>query len=471
MKIVIIGDGKVGHKVATELSEENYDVVLIDQNEERVKKSSNTLDVLCFHGDGADVEILRAADVQHADLVIACASSDESNMLSCLISRRLGAKHTIARVRNPVYFHQMDILKEDLRLSMAVNPELEAANEISRVLIFPEATKVENFVKGRVELVEFPLKKGSPLDGLSLKDIYRKYQIKILVCAVQREQDVHIPDGDFVMRTGDKLNMVASHLELERFFKAIGHISTRIKKVMIIGGGRLGYYLAKQLVSLKMQVKVIDKEYAKCEDLSEKLPEVTVIHGNAREHELLMEEGIQEADAFITVTGNDEENMLMALYAKMQGVKKIVAKVNEENLSSMVDSLGIDSVVSPKLATADTILGYVRARQNSYSSANVETMYQLMGGRIEAMEFLIRADARYLDIPLKDLAMKPNNLIAAIVRGRNVIIPGGNDCLKPADSVIVVTKNQKIQSIEDILSMALFQRPGAEGKDAGRNEL
>lgn len=453
MKIVIIGDGKVGHKVATELSEEEYDVVIIDQNEERIKKASNTLDILCFHGDGADVEILKAADVQHADLVIACASSDELNMLSCLISRRLGARHTIARVRNPIYFEQIDILKEDLRLSMAVNPELEAANEISRVLIFPAATKVENFVKGRVELVEFPLKKGSAVDGLSLKEIYRKYQIKVLVCAVQRGKEVYIPDGEFTLQAGDKLNMVASHLELERFFKAIGHLSSRIRKVFIVGGGRLGYYLAKQLISLKMQVKIIDKDYDKCEELSEKLPEVTIIHGNARDHELLMEENIQEADAFVALTGNDEENMLMALYAKTQGVGKIIAKVNEENLVSLVDSLGIDSVVSPKLATADTILGYVRARQNSYGSANVETMYQLVGGRVEAMEFLIRADAGYVDLPLKDLSIKQNNLIAAIARGRNVIIPGGNDVLKPGDSVVVVTKNQKIQSMEDILSI------------------
>jgi trk system potassium uptake protein TrkA len=453
MKIVIIGDGKVGHKVATELSEEEYDVVIIDQNEERIKKASNTLDILCFHGDGADVEILKAADVQHADLVIACASSDELNMLSCLISRRLGARHTIARVRNPIYFEQIDILKEDLRLSMAVNPELEAANEISRVLIFPAATKVENFVKGRVELVEFPLKKGSAVDGLSLKEIYRKYQIKVLVCAVQRGKEVYIPDGEFTLQAGDKLNMVASHLELERFFKAIGHLSSRIRKVFIVGGGRLGYYLAKQLISLKMQVKIIDKDYDKCEELSEKLPEVTIIHGNARDHELLMEENIQEADAFVALTGNDEENMLMALYAKTQGVGKIIAKVNEENLVSLVDSLGIDSVVSPKLATADTILGYVRARQNSYGSANVETMYQLVGGRVEAMEFLIRVDAGYVDIPLKDLSIKQNNLIAAIARGRDVIIPGGNDVLKPGDSVVIVTKNQKIQSMEDILSM------------------
>lgn len=399
------------------------------------------------------MEILKAADVQHADLVIACASSDELNMLSCLISRRLGARHTIARVRNPIYFEQIDILKEDLRLSMAVNPELEAANEISRVLIFPAATKVENFVKGRVELVEFPLKKGSVVDGLSLKEIYRKYQIKVLVCAVQRGKEVHIPDGEFILQAGDKLNMVASHLELERFFKAIGHLSSRIRKVFIVGGGRLGYYLAKQLISLKMQVKIIDKDYDKCEELSEKLPEVTIIHGNARDHELLMEENIQEADAFVALTGNDEENMLMALYAKTQGVGKIIVKVNEENLISLVDSLGIDSVVSPKLATADTILGYVRARQNSYGSANVETMYQLVGGRVEAMEFLIRADAGYVDLPLKDLSIKQNNLIAAIARGRNVIIPGGNDVLKPGDSVVVVTKNQKIQSMEDILSI------------------
>lgn len=466
MKIVIIGDGKVGHKIATELSDENYDVVLIDQNQDRLANSSNTLDVLCIPGDGADVEVLRAADVQHADLAIACTSSDELNMLSCLFARRLGARHTIARVRNPIYFQQISILKEDLRLSMSVNPEMEAADEILRILSFSAATKVENFVKGEVELVEYPLKEGSSLDGLALKNLYTKYQIKILICAVQRGSEVIIPDGDFILKAGDKINIIAGHAELEQFFDAIGQTTTRIRKVLIVGGGHLGYYLASQLIKSNMQVKIIEADYEKCLNLSESLPEATIIHGNARDHALLQEEGFQDADAIVTLTGSDELNMLTAVYGKMQGVNKIIAKVNEESLSDMVASIGINSVVSPKAMTADRILSYVRARQNSLGSANVEAMYHLVNGQIEAMEFLIRADAKYIGIPLKDLPIKPNNLIAAIVRGRKVTIPGGNDMIRPGDSVVIVTMNKKVQKMEDILSDTLFPRSSVNGKGA-----
>lgn len=451
MRIVIIGDGKVGHNVAAELSEENYDVVLIDQNDKILENASNTLDILCLAGDGADARVLTAADVQHADLVIACTSADELNMLSCLFARRLGARHTIARVRNPIYYQQINILKEDLHLSMAVNPELEAANEILRVLSFPAATKVEQFVKGQIELVEFPLKEGVSLDGLALKNLYHKYQVKILICAVQRGSKVYIPDGEFVLKAGDKLNIVASHTELETFFKEIGCNAMRIKKVMLIGGGHVGYYLAEELLKSKMQVKIIESNHEKCESLSETFPKATIICGNAKDHELLVEEGICEADAVVTLTGSDELNMLTALYAKSKGVKKIVAKVSEESLSDMVSQMQIDSIVSPKVVTADRILGYVRARQNSYSSANVETMYQLVNGKIEAVEFLIRADAKYINIPLKNMKIKANNLVAAIARGRQVIIPGGNDVILPGDSVVIVTKDDKIQSLDDIL--------------------
>ena len=451
MRIVIVGDGKVGHNVAAELSEENYEVVLIDQNDEILQNASNTLDILCLAGDGADVRVLTAADVQHADLVIACTSADELNMLSCLFARRLGARHTIARVRNPIYYQQIDILKEDMHLSMAVNPELEAANEILRVLSFPAATKVEQFVKGQIELVEFPLKQGNSLDGLALKNLYHKYQVKILICAVKRGSEVYIPDGEFVLKAGDKLNIVASHVELESFFKQIGYNATRIKKVMLIGGGHVGYYLADELLKSKMQVKIIESDYEKCESLSETFPKATIICGNAKDHELLMEEGICEADAVVSLTGSDELNMLTALYAKSKEVGKIVAKVTEESLGDMVSEMNIDSIVSPKALTADRILGYVRARQNSYSSANVETMYQLVNGKIEAVEFLIRSDAKYINIPLKDMKIKANNLVAAIARGREVIIPGGNDVIKPGDSVVIVTKDDKIQSLDDIL--------------------
>lgn len=451
MKIVIIGDGKVGYKLAKQLSEENYDVVLIDSNEGKLKETINKLDIICITGDGVSADVQKEAGVPEADLVIACASTDELNMLSCLIAKRLGAKNTIARVRNPIYYHQIDMLKEDLHLSMAINPEFTVANEISRVLIFPSANKVETFVKGRVELVEVPLREGNPIIGMSLAEVYKRYQIKILVCAVQRGKDVFIPDGAFVPELGDKLHIAATHKQLEFLFHAMGTRKKKIKKVIIGGGGRVGFYLAKKLCSMGMEVKVIEENRKKCENLCEQLPNVTVIHGDATDHELLLEEGIREADAFVALTSLDEENIIAGLFAKAQGVHKIIAKVNEDSRAEMVESLGLDSLVSAKAATADAIISYVRARQNSYSSANVETMYRLVDDRVEALEFLIKDDAYYTNVPLKDLPTKPNNLIACIARKRQIIIPSGNDCIQKGDSVVVITRDKKVQDIRDIL--------------------
>ncbi|MBO1720036.1 Trk system potassium transporter TrkA [Extibacter sp. GGCC_0201] len=452
MKIVIIGDGKVGHKLTSQLSEENYDIVLIDQNEGKLKEALNQLDIFCITGNGADVEIQKQADVPHADLVIACASTDELNMLSCLLAKRLGAKHTIARVRNPVYYRQIDLLKEDLHLSMAVNPELAAANEIARVLLFPETSKVETFMKGRVELVEFPVREESHLVGLSLAEIYQKYQIKILVCAVKRGTEVFIPDGDFVLEKGDKLHIAAAHQELKSFFCALGRKTTKVRKVLICGGGHVCFYLAGQLLQAGMQVKIIEKNEKRCEVLCENLPRATVIHGDAASHELLLEEGIQSADAVVALTGMDEENIIMALFAKTQGVNKIVAKVNEDTRAQMVEGLGIDSIISAKSATADAILGYVRARNNSARSVNMETMYRLINGKIEAQEFIIKKEGIYTNVPLKDLPTKPNNLIACIGRKRKIIIPGGEDHLEVGDSVIIITKEHVINDLSDILA-------------------
>lgn len=450
MKIVIIGDGKVGHKLTKQLSEENYDVVLIDQNEGKLKEALNKLDILCITGDGADARIQREAGVPGADLVVACASTDELNMLSCLLAKRLGAKHTIARVRNPVYYRQIDLLKEDLRLSMAVNPELAVAMEISRIILFPDTAKVETFMKGKVELIEFIVKERSHLVGVAIGDIYKKFQIKILVCAIKRGDKVVIPDGDFVIKDGDRLHIVASHKSIEEFFRFIGRKS-KVKNVLICGGGRVGYYLAKQLLELGMQVKIVEREQRKCEELCDLLPKATIILGNAADHDLLMEEGIEEADALISLTGVDEENIILALFARTKGVDKIVAKVNEDGRAQLVEELGIDGIVSPKTATADAIMSYVRARQNSLRSTNVESMYQLVDGKVEALEFIIKADTDYTNVPLRNLKTKNNNLIACIGRGRNIIIPDGEDVLKVGDSVVVVTTERKVQDITDIL--------------------
>lgn len=451
MQIVIIGNGKVGLKLATQLSDEDYDVILIDQNAEKLKLASDSLDVFCIAGNGADMDVLEQADVAHADLVIACTSEDELNMFCCLLAKHMGAENTIARVRNPIYYKQIHLLKSDLHLSMAVNPEKIVSNEISRVLLFPDTNKVERFAKGKVELVQFQLRENSMLDGVSLAEIYQKIQIKVLVCAVRRGNDIHIPGGDFVLRSGDKIYVTASHHELERFFNSLGKRSHKIKNVIICGGGRVSFYLAQQLLAAGMRVKIIELDQKKCENLCENLPEATIIHGDAADHELLVEEGIENADALVALTGMDEENIIMALFAKMKGVSKIVAKVNEESRVQMVEELGIESIVSAKSVTADAILSYVRARKNSAENENVETLYQLVNGRVEAAEFLIKKESKYLNIPLKDLKIKKNNLIACIVRDGRIIIPGGNDHMEIGDSVIVVTMEYKLNALKDIL--------------------
>lgn len=452
MKIVIIGDGRVGHKLAVQLSEEEYDITLIDQNQGRLKESLDELDIFCITGNGADAEVQKQAGVSKADLVIACASTDEMNMLSCLLAKRLGAKHTIARVRNPMYYRQIDMLKEDLRLSVAVNPDLTTANAIKRMLLFPEADKVETFMRGRVELVESLVRDCSPLIGLSLAEIYQKYKIKILACAARRGKEVYIPDGSFVLQAGDRLHVAAAHHDIKHFFKAVGQTNAKVKNVLICGGGRLCVYLATQLLQAGMQVKIIEKNEERCEELSDRFPKATIIHGDATDHELLLEEGIRSADAFVAITNMDEENIIMSLYAKSQGVSKIIAKVNEDSRAQMVEGLGIDSLVSTKSATADTITGYVRARMNSYSNANVETITQLANGKVEALEFVIKAECNFTNIPLKQLKIKKDYLVACIGRGRRVIIPNGDDHLEVGDNVVVVTTNRGLDDIAEILA-------------------
>lgn len=451
MDIVIIGDGKVGHKLAMQLSGEKYNVTLIDKSEKKLRDTVNEMDVSCVVGDGASADIQRQADVPGADLVIACASTDEMNLFCCLLARKLGAKQTIARVRNPIYHNQIDLLKEDLKLSMAVNPERALAGEISRVLIFPSAAKIETFAKGRVELVEVTYPSHSSIEGLSLSELYKKHQIKMLVCAVQRGGEVYIPDGNFVPQAGDKINIAASHQEIERFLKLTNGMRDKAKNVMICGGGRVAYYLGSQLLELGMQVKIVEIDEKRCMELCDLLPGATIIHGNATDHELLEEEDISKADAFVSLTGMDEENIIMSMYAKTRHVPKVVTKVNDEGLQSMVDQLGMESVVSAKNVTANVITSYVRAMRNSMGSANVETVYKLIGGKIEALEFRIREKTKYTGVPLKDLRLKLNHLVACIVRNRRIIIPGGNDTLEVGDNVIVISMEQGLEDLQDIM--------------------
>lgn len=451
MNIVIIGDGKVGHTLAVQLSEEKNSVTLIERKEERLRELVNELDVSCVVGDGANAQIQRAADVPNADLVIACTSTDEMNMFCCLIARRLGAKQTIARVRNPIYYDQVHLLKEDLKLSMAVNPELALAGEISRVLIFPSAAKIETFAKGRVEMVSVAFPEHTPIEGMTLSEMYRTHKVKMLICAVQRDGQVYIPDGSFVLQPGDRMSITASHEEIEKFLRLTNAMRGRAKTVLICGGGRVAYYLGRMLLAMKMQVKIIEVDERRCVELADLLPKATIIHGSGTDHELLEEEGIGRADAFVALTGSDEENIIMSMYARTRNVPKVVSKVNDDGLQSMVDQLGMESVVSAKNVTANVITSYVRAMRNSLGSANVETVYRLLGGRIEAVEFLIREKTRYTGVPLRDLKIKSGYLVACIVRGRRICIPGGSDTLEVGDSVIVVSMRKSLEDLKDIL--------------------
>ena len=451
MKIIIIGDGKVGYKLAKQLSKEEYDIVLIDNNAKKLREATDQLDISCVTGDGCSVQIQQEANVPDADLVIACTSTDECNMLSCLIAKRLGAKHTIARVRNPIYYNQIDILKEDLHLSMTVNPEFVVATEISRLLIFPDANKIETFMKGKVELIEFPLFKESQFIGLSLSDIYKKFHIRMVVCVAERGEDVFIPDGDYVCAVGDKIHMVVSRADLKKFFKAHGYHKTKIKNVLICGGGRVSVYLGLRLCDLGMHVKIIEINEDRCEALCDILPKATIIHGDANSQDLLVEEGVHSADAFVALTGMDEENIIMSLYAKSQGVSKIIVKVNEDRRARMIEDFGLDSIVSAKSATADVIQSYVRGHKNTQSSANVETLYHLVDDRVEAMEFIIKSQADYTDIPLSKLEIKSNNLIACIARGVEIIIPSGDDEIQVGDRVMIITMEKHIQDLKDIM--------------------
>jgi len=440
LKIVIVGDGKVGSTIANQLSLEGHDVIVIDNNAAVLTNSGNTMDIFCIEGNGATASVLREAGIQQTDVLIAATSADEVNMLCCLLGKRLGAKNTIARVRNPEYFQQMSLIKDELGLSMAVNPELAAATEISRLLRFPSAIKIEPFARGKVELVELKIPEHSPLDGMPLWAIYKEFQVKILICAVQREDQVIIPGGEFVLKAGDKINITASHLEIANFFRAIGVFRTGVKSVMIIGGGRIAYYLAKELSSIHVKVKIIERDLKRCEYLCEVLPESVIIHGDGTEKELLHEEGLEKTDAFVTLTGMDEENIIVALYAKEKKVSKVIAKVNKISFYEIMDSLNIDSFISPKTIAAQNIVRYVRAMKNSMRDNNVVTLHTMINDQVEAVEFKVREDS----------AIVGGLIVAAIIRGSQIIIPNGSDMIEKGDNVVVVTTKKHLSDLNEI---------------------
>lgn len=451
MKIIVAGCGKIGITLIENFVNEGHEVVALDSNPDAITDITNVYDAMGVCGSATDCDTLAEAGVDKADVYVAATDADELNMLSCFLAKRMGASHTIARIRKPEYNDQnVGFMRQQLDLSMSINPEQLAAQELFKVLKLPSAMMVETFSRRNFEMVELRLRPESPMDGLSLSELRKKYAAKFLVCVVQRGEEVYIPDGDFVLRAGDRIGVTATPTEIHRFLRMVGVMQKQAKSVMILGASRMAYYLGKMLLDNGTTVKIIDQDRDRCRQFCDLLPGATMIHGESIQQELLVEEGIGSVDAFVALTGIDEENILMSFYANAQNVPKVVAKVNHNELAAMADNLGLESIISPKKVVVDVLLRYVRALENSLGG-QVETLYKLMDGRAEALEFKVQADFEALQIPLKELALKKDILIAGIVRGRKNIIPSGDDVIAAGDRVIILAAGRALNTLSDIL--------------------
>lgn len=450
MQIIIVGCGKVGYTLVEQLSGEDHNIVVIDENEEKVHAITDELDAMGIVGNGVSFQTLQEAGISEADLLIAVTGSDEQNLLCCVIARKTGNCKTIARVRNPIYNKEIEFLRKELGLAMVINPEFTSASEIARIFQFPSAVKIDTFSKGRIELLHFRVTKDCLLNNYELIHIRTRLKCDVLVCMVTRGEEVLIPRGDFIFREGDMVAIVSTPPKANDFFKKIGIGVSPVHTAMIVGGGTIAYYLAQRLISVGIDTKIIETDPERCEHLSELLPKATIICGDGTDQKLLAQEGIDKVDGFAALTGLDEENILLSLYAKEASRAKVVTKVNRINFNSVMNKLNLDSITYPRLLTADTIITYARAMNASLNS-NVENLYKLEDGRAEALEFYIKEESPVTGVPLSRLNIKKNILVCCINRHNQAIIPGGNDQIQVGDSVIVVLTNSRLHDIKDIL--------------------
>ncbi len=451
MQIIIVGCGKVGYTLVEQLNGENHNIVVVDIKEERVRSITDELDAMGVIGNGASFQTLLEAGIKQADLLIAVTNSDEQNLLCCVIAKKAGNCKTIARVRNPIYNTELEFLRKELGLAMIINPELASASEIARIFQFPSAIKIDTFSKGRIEMLHFRVTEECKLNDYGLIHIRSTLKCDVLVCTVTRGDRVIIPRGDFIFKAGDIVAIVATPSNANDFFRKIGINIGRIHTAMIVGGGTIAYYLAKRLLAVGTEVKIIEMDPARCEQLSELLPKATIICGNGIDQNLLLEEGLTHVQGFAALTGLDEENILLSLHAKKASKAKVVTKINRISFNSVLDDLQLDSITYPRLLTADSITKYARSMNESLHS-NVENLYKLQDGKVEALEFYIKEDNPLItNIPLLKLPIKKNILICCINRNNNIIIPGGQDVLLPGDSVVVVLTEERLNDITDIL--------------------
>ncbi|MCI9137926.1 MAG: Trk system potassium transporter TrkA [Lachnospiraceae bacterium] len=450
MQIIIVGCGNVGATLTEQLSKEGHNITVIDTDAEKAESVANRFDVMGVVGNGASFTVQNEAGIGEADLMIAVTTLDELNLLCCLIARKAGGCNTIARVRNPIYNRDIGYIKEELGLSMVINPEYAASCEIARLLKFPSAIKVDTFAKGRVELLKCKIGEGSVLSGKPLTYISSGLHCDVLICTVERGEEAFIPSGNFELQEKDIISVVASPKKANEFFRKIGMTTNRIKNCLIIGGGETTYYLAKQLLPMGIEIKIIEQNKARCNELSELLPQAMVIYGDGTERNLLYEEGMPQTQSFVSWTNLDEENIMLSLFAKSVSKAKTITKVHRIAYDEILDSMDLGSVLYPQNITAEYIIQYVRAMQNSIGS-NIETLYQLIENKVEALEFRVHEKSELVGVPLKELQLKDNLLIACINRKGTIITPGGQDSIEVGDTVVVVTTNQGFHDLKDIL--------------------
>ena len=440
----------MGATLVEQLSREGHDLTIIDKSPQRIQSITGLFDVMGIVGNGASYSVQMEAGIEDADLIIAVTNSDELNLLCCTVAKRVGGCAAIARVRTPDYSTEVGYLREKLGLAMIINPELEAAKEAARILYLPTALEVNSFAHGQAELIKFKVPEGNMLDGMTIAFLGKTIAHNILICAVERGKEIFIPSGDFQMQKGDIISFVSSRRSAKDFLETIGFKTNRVKSTMIIGGGKAAYYLAKQLLHMGISVKIIEIDKARCEELSILLPKAVIINGDGTNEDLLKEEGIEYTESFVALTGIDEENILLTLYARQVSNAKVITKINRITFKDVISNLDLGSVIYPRYITSETIIAYVRAKKNSMGS-DIETLYHMFDHRAEAIEFRVREKSAVTNISLAELPLKKNLLLSCINRNGKIIIPSGQDCIRVGDTVMIVTTHTGFNDILDIL--------------------